>query len=199
MVFSGLGTTAGDQPALHETQRTALISYWTAICKASSAVACHVNDELRTTPPSRSVIPIPVVPVPNVASARGPNGTVTVTIPADTLGFSANSSALGPGADAVLTPVVARARRQDLLVSVTGHSVQIKSEPTTDGLSLARAWAVAKRLIQLGLPQRRLLKVRGVGASADPPYAAYTDGVFDEAKAEILRRVVIRLLPSTVR
>ncbi len=75
----------------------------------------------RPDPPSHSTIPVPVVPVPAVASVRGPGGVITTSLPGALL-FQFNSATLGPGGDSVLAPIADQARRQHLRVAITGHA-----------------------------------------------------------------------------
>jgi hypothetical protein len=72
VIFSGLGNTAGRQPALPLPQQTTLTRYWLAICQAAGATSCSTDDSSRAQPASRSTTPVPLVPVPAVTSARGP-------------------------------------------------------------------------------------------------------------------------------
>jgi hypothetical protein len=72
VIFSGLGNTAGRQPALPLPEQTTLTRYWLAICQAADATSCSTDDSSRAQPTSRSTTPVPVVPVPTVGSVRGP-------------------------------------------------------------------------------------------------------------------------------
>ena len=121
VVFSGLGDTAGRQHALPLPQQTTLASYWLAICQESGAASCRVDDTDRPEPPSRSTIPVPLVPVPVVTSVTGPGNSTITSLP-DTLLFPFDSSTLIPSADTILQPIAQRARSQDQLVSITGYA-----------------------------------------------------------------------------
>jgi outer membrane protein OmpA-like peptidoglycan-associated protein len=191
VVFSGLADTAGTQPALPLPQRTSLISLWMAICQAGGAASCAVDDMTRPDPPSRSTIPVPIVPVPSVGSVRGPSGITTTTLP-DALLFQFNSATLISAADSVLQPIADGARRQHLLVSITGHaSPDGGTAAYNQSLSSRRAIAVRTRLITLGLPASQITKVTGVGTAGLSPSACLVQGHLDEAKCAQLRRVVI--------
>ena len=195
-VFSGLGDTAGQQPALPLPQQTILTSYWLALCQAAGAASCAVDAVTRPEPPSRSTVPVPVVAFPHVTSFRGPQGQ-TANVPADAF-FSFNSARLLPGADAVLGPLATQAREQNLQVTITGYA---SPDGATDSynltLSAARAMAVKARLIALGVPSDLIVKAIGLGTAGQPRSACYRQGQLDEAACAQLRRVVISLHPAS--
>ena len=197
VVFSSLADTAGRQPALPLPQRTTLTALWMAICQASGAASCSVDETTRPDPPSRSTIPVPVVPVPVVESVQGRHGT-TVTLP-DALLFQFNSATLIPAADSVLQPIASKARSQHLRVSVTGHaSPDGGTYAYNTALSKRRAAAVRGRLIALGLPAGQITKVTGAGTAGQRPNACLVRGQLDEAICAQLRRVVVVLSPAAV-
>lgn len=121
VVFSGLGDTAGDQPALPLPQQAELVAYILAICHAAGAASCRTDDVTRADPPARSTYPAPVVPVPKVPSFQGPHHSTGESIPADMF-FRLNSSQLLPGADSILGPLAAQAVAGHLQVSITGFA-----------------------------------------------------------------------------
>jgi hypothetical protein len=121
VVFSGLGETAGRQPALPLPQQTTLASYWLAICHAAGAVACRVDDSPRPMRSSHSTVPVPIVPVPAVQSVTGPHGKQQSIIPADLL-FAFNSASLLPGANSYLAPIATRAGAGSFSVSIIGQA-----------------------------------------------------------------------------
>ena len=192
VVFSGLADTSGTQPALPLPQRTSLIALWMAVCRASGATSCAVDDMIRPDPPSNSTIPVPVVQVPTVTSARGPGGT-SVTLP-DSLLFSLNSATLLPTANGVLQAIVEQARHQHLRVSITGHASPDGGTAAYNiALSNRRAIAVGNRLVSLGLPADQIVKVTGVGIAGESPSACLVQGQLDEAICGQMRRVVVLL------
>jgi outer membrane protein OmpA-like peptidoglycan-associated protein len=192
VIFSGLGETAGRQPALPLPQQTTLASYWLAICHAAGAAACRVDDSPRPVRDSSSTLPVPVVPVPAVQSITGPHGQQQSIVPADLL-FAFNSATLLPGADSYLAPIAARAGDGNYSVSITGQA-------SPDGgtaaynlrLSVLRAQAVQRRLITLGLAPHQIVQVNGIGTAGQSCTAA---GTPDETRCAKLRRVVITLSP----
>ena len=194
VIFSGLGDTAGRQPPLPLPQRTTLASYWMAICRAATAAGCQTDEMTRPDPPALSTTPVPVVPVPVVASVRGPNGATGVSVPSDEL-FAFDSAVLLPGADVVLGPLAAKARSGHLLVTITGYA-------SPDGgtaaynltLSRNRAQAVRARLVALGLQAGQITRVTGLGTDGKTAQACDVAGRFDEAICAQLRRVVVLLV-----
>jgi len=197
VIFSGLADVAGRQPALPLPQRTTLTDYWLAICQASGASSCTADEMTRPDPPSHSAIRVPVVPVPVVASVRGPGGTITTSLP-DALLFQFDSATLIPAADSVLAPIADQARRQHLRVAITGHASPDGGTGAYNiALSVRRADAVRDRLIALGLPAGQITQVTGVGTADEPPNACLTRGHLDEAICAQLRRVVVVLSPAS--
>lgn len=196
VVFSGLAAAVGRQPALPLPQQTILTSYWLAICQVAGAASCAVDTVTRPDPPARSTTPVPVVKLPQVTSFRGPQGQTT-DVPADAF-FPFNSAQLLPGADAVLGPLAAKARRQYLQVTIVGYA---SPDGGTDAynlaLSAARARAVKTRLIALGVPASLVVKAVGLGTDK-PRSACYRQGHLDEATCARLRRVLITLHPAPV-
>ena len=194
VIFSGLGDTACRQPPLPLPQRTTLASYWMAICRAAAAAGCQTDEMTRPDPPSRSTTPVPVVPVPAVASVRGPNGATGVSVPSDEL-FAFDSAVLLPGADGVLGPLAAKASSGHLLVTITGYaSPDGGSAAYNLTLSRARALAVSARLVALGLPPGQITRVTGLGTDGKTSQACDVAGQFDEAICAQLRRVVVLLI-----
>lgn len=195
LVFVGLGLVSGHQPDLPLPQQTVLIHYWLAICRAARADSCGIDESIRRDPPSRSAFPVPVVPVPAVTSVRGPGGTTVARLP-DSLLFSLSSARLLPYADTVLRPLVLRARRHHLLVSIIGHA---SPDGGTDSynltLSSLRARSVRNRMVHLGLPPDQITQVAGVGTAGRGPNACLVAGRLDEALCAQLRFVVVILSP----
>jgi outer membrane protein OmpA-like peptidoglycan-associated protein len=190
VIFSGLGETAGRQPALPLPQQTALASYWVAICHAAGAATCRVDDSPRPMRNSHSKVPVPIVPVPAVQSLIGPQGQEQSIVPADLL-FAFNSATLLRGADSYLAPIAARASAGNYSVSVTGQASPDGGTASYNlRLSVLRAQAVEHRLIMLGLAARRIVQVIGIGTAGR---SCTVNGTLDEGKCAQLRRVVITL------
>ena len=196
VVFVGLGVVAGRQPALPQPQQVTLADYWTAICQASGAASCSVDHSARPQLASHVTGQVPVVPVPVVASVRGPGSTSTTTLPS-TLLFPFNGSTLVPSADTILQPIAQKARSQHLLVSITGYtSPDGGSNAYNLALSAKRADAVRDRLVALGLPAKQIIQVIGAGTAGKGPDACKVNGHLDEAICAQLRRVVVVLSPA---
>jgi outer membrane protein OmpA-like peptidoglycan-associated protein len=195
VIFSGLGDTAGDQPALPLPQQSELVAYLTAICHAAGAALCLTDDITRPDPHALSTYPAPVVAVPVVTSVQGPRHWTGVNIPADMF-FRLNSSQLLPGADSILGPLAARAVARHLQVSITGFASPETGSPSyNQQLSLARAKSVQAHLIALGVAAGQIVQVNGVGTAGQAAAACYRGGRLDEAVCAKLRRVLILLSP----
>jgi hypothetical protein len=192
--FAGLGQVAGAQPEPPLPQRHWLAQLWLGICRAGGAVECV---EAAATPggPPRSTRVAPVVPVPDVITRKGADGTVVAVLPAARLGFTEGSAVLPADADPALDEVVALASSADYRVEVAGYVAYWGTADYRQELSTARAGAVADRIVSRGVPAS-LVDAVGRGA-ADGPDASRSRGVFDEAKVRAagLRRVVITLTP----
>ena len=194
VIFSGLGETAGRQPALPLPQQTTLASYWLAICHAAGAAACRVDDSPRPVRSSHSAVPVPIVPVPAVQSITGPHGQRQSIVPADLL-FAFGSAALLPGANQYLAPIAARASAGSYSVSITGQASPDGGTASYNlRLSALRAQAVQRRLITLGLATHQIIQVKGIGTAGQ---SCTANGTLDETKCAQLRRVVITLSPAT--
>jgi outer membrane protein OmpA-like peptidoglycan-associated protein len=197
VIFSGLGVAiGGPQSALSLPQVRKLASYWLAICRAGGAASCALDDMTRPDLPSHSSTPVPVVPVGQVTSVRGPGDTVIISLPYSLL-FEFNSTALLPGANGVLRPIVLNAVRGHLQVSITGHaSPDGGTQAYNYGLSSRRAVVVFRRLIALKLPGPQVTSVRGVGVAGTTLSECLVKGYVDEAICARLRDVVIVLSPG---
>jgi outer membrane protein OmpA-like peptidoglycan-associated protein len=196
VVFSGLGDTAGRQPAPPLPQRTELTRYWLAICQAAGAATCAADSVTRPDPPARSTTPVPVVRFPRVTSLRGPHGRTRTYVPADEF-FAFDSHRLLPGANAVLGPMAAKATRQRLKVTIVGYASPDGGTALYNrALSAKRAKAVQARLIALGVPARMIVKVVGLGLDGKTRAACLRHGQLDKAVCSRLRRVEITLSPA---
>jgi outer membrane protein OmpA-like peptidoglycan-associated protein len=190
IIFSGLGQTSGRQPALPLPQQTTLAAYWLAICHAAGATACRVDESPRRLSPSRSTVPVPVVPVPAVQSITGPHQQKKSIVPADLL-FRFASSTLVPAANSYLSPIAEQEIHGHYFVSITGEaSPDGGSAAYNDRLSALRARAVQDRLVTLGVPSSKIIRVRGVGTDHQ---TCTVHGTLDESRCAQLRRVVIVL------
>ena len=194
--FTSLGRVAGVQPVLPTPQLTWLEDLWLGLCRGAGAAECVVDRGAGPAMPAASTRRVPPVAIPAVTTLRGRDGTTVTTLPASRLGFREGSAELPAGADQVLADLITRARGGDVDVQVDGYVAWWGSSEYQQGLSEARARAVADRLVAGGVPARRVAAA-GRGA-ADGPQASQTAGVFDEAKVlrAGLRRVVVTVRPT---
>ena len=192
VVFSGLGTVDGRQPSLPLPARGVVESYWMAICQAASAASCGVDDSSGLVQPSLSTIRVPVVRIPPSWTYQGPKPEV-VPLP-DALLFAFDSATLLSSADGILQPLVKRARRYHLLVSIKGSASPDGGTAAYNlALSKRRAQAVRDRLIDLGLPAAWITKAIGVGTAGHGPGSCLVRGQLSETRCAQLRRVVIAM------
>jgi outer membrane protein OmpA-like peptidoglycan-associated protein len=196
VIFTGLGTVDGRQPPLPLPEQGIVKDYWKAICRAASATSCSVDSTSRPARPSLSKIRVPVVPFPRTWFYKGPKHGVRASLP-DALLFAFDGATLLSGADGILQPLVKRARRQNLLISIEGSASPDGGTAAYNlALSRRRAQAVRNRLIALGLPTTWITRVTGVGTAGDRPGACLVRGQLDETICAHLRRVVITMTPN---
>jgi outer membrane protein OmpA-like peptidoglycan-associated protein len=197
VVFSGLGIdTAGQQAAPWLPEERALVRYWLAICHASGAASCQADPLAAPAAPPRSTTPVPVVPVGQVQSVRGPGGTITIRLPYSLL-FAFGSAALLPDADDILQPIVQEAIGQHMQVSITGYASPDGGTANYNRLlSSRRASAVLRGLLRLGLPGFLVTSVRGLGLAGHYRQECLRNGHLDEAVCALLRNVTIILSPA---
>jgi hypothetical protein len=198
VVISGLGRTAGAQPALGLRELARLRDLWTAVCEAAGG-SCRVDESVRPALSPVSRLTPPVVPVPAVTTARAPDGVERVEVPASVL-FAPDSCALTDPATARtdLAPVADRLASGAFAISISGRTAPVGPG---DGVELAtcRARAAAELLQQLGVPAHAIAEVRGDGTLLDPPDAALDEsGRPDPTRLAALRRVVFILVPQEV-
>lgn len=197
VIFSGLGDTAGDQPALPLPQQMELVDYIMAICHAADAASCSTDDVTRPDPVSRSTYLDPVVSVPAVKPITGPHGGTGKSIPADFF-FRLNSATLLPGADTYLDPLAEQAIAENSQVSIEGFASPESGSPSyNQKLSLARAQAIRDRMVALGLSPSQIVRVVGEGTAGKTAAACYHNGHLDEAVCAELRYVDILLTPAS--
>jgi outer membrane protein OmpA-like peptidoglycan-associated protein len=196
VIFGGLGRTAGAQPPLPTPQQGYLRDTWLAVCNATGAT-CTVSDEPRPDlPPLSRRIP-PIVPVPAVTTTPGPSRSNLTNVPTALL-FTAGRCELRDrqAAASLLAPVLTKARTGAWTLQISGRTANWGSLSYQLELSRCRANSVKALLIANGVPRASIVRVEGVGSSADPSRASLDQhGRFDERRAQRLRRVVITLTP----
>jgi len=198
VVFTGIGDTMPPQQPLQYPERRTLKAYWTAICQEAGAHSCTVNDQPRPEQPSRSPLPVPTVPVPEITSFQGPHGSRITTLPADAL-FAFDSTDIDQAALSVLGALAADIKTRHLRVTVTGYASPDGGTPTyNQDLSARRAHAVQDALIRLGVDPSVFDSVHGVGTDGHSPDACLTNGQVDRAKCAPFRKVVVVTSPSAV-
>ncbi|NKY27731.1 OmpA family protein [Nocardia gamkensis] len=187
VTFHGLGIAAGSQPGLPPFARTLVEQLWTGICQRAGAASCTVAHDMPSAAAPVATLPVPVVPVPDAITEGG--CPVWASLNDTTLHFAPDSPVLPANADDALRPIVQAAARCDVSsIDVTGHIADTGTVDTRNRLSERRARAVADRLVALGLPSELLGIVSGRDAR-EPVIPNFTDGVFDELKAQQNRRV----------
>ena len=162
LTYVGLGYAAGRQPSAGPAARTALTTIYLGLCQKAHAASCDVIDHPVSESPTKATKPVPVVSLTEV-----PTACVASQIAIDnSVTFLPDSPHLVDDADKVLRPIAALLRQcpTGRKVTVTGHSARTPTStgPATD-LELARARAVRRRLLELGVPARVLGKATAGG------------------------------------
>jgi outer membrane protein OmpA-like peptidoglycan-associated protein len=199
VLFTGLGATAGAQPPLPKPERDTLTTYWSAICRAAApGGSCAVDDSPLPPTPPRASAEDPVVDVPGMTSAVGPDGRTTTTLFDQLLGFAPDSAVLSADAQEVLRGMSARiaaklAAQPDLTITIRGYvadppdSTPAGREQTSEERAAAVAAFLAGQLHDAGLAPR----IDAAGAGTPPGMTAMVNGVFDEATAGQMRKVTV--------
>jgi outer membrane protein OmpA-like peptidoglycan-associated protein len=189
-----MGATVGEQPPMSKPTRDKLTAYWRAICEAAEAVSCQFDDTRPDPTPPTATAEMPVVKIPGVTSVTGPMGEVTATLSDRVLGFAGDSTILSPAAQDMLRQIALRvnaklADQPDATVTIYGYT----ADPPESGpearwrLSGDRARAVAAALAANGVTHH----INIIGGGAAPGATAMQNGMFVEAIAEQMRRVVV--------
>ncbi|MEV0663680.1 OmpA family protein [Actinomadura luteofluorescens] len=186
VTFYGLGDTRPGVPALPKPYRDWLIGLWLGICKAAKAASCKSDSGVSgdRAPKNRPAD----APFPQLTSGAVSGGPPVV---GDTM-FEPGSARLFPEADNVLRPV-ARQLRSGRSATVIGHTAHWGSTAYRRSLSGDRAYAVARRLLELGVDASRL---KVVAKGSDDPLIRDIDpgtGRLIPDAAIRNRRVEIRL------
>src|SRR6476661_4498379 len=139
VLFIGVGEGVGAQLPLTKPTRDTLVGYLCAIVRAAGAVSCDVDQSPLGAAPPASTVPTPVVDVPGVTSAVGPNGSVTTALDDTVLGFGPDSAELGVDARAVLRAVAMQiAARSANLVTIRGYVADPPASTPSDRRELAQ-------------------------------------------------------------
>ena len=146
-----------------------LSGYWTAICRGAGGRSCAVDDTPLPPDPPRSAAGGPLVDIPGIESAVGPDGRTMTTVSAAVL-FAGDSARLTADAHAVLDAVADRIGAA--AGSAPGHLVEVRgfvADPpgsTAEGrqaLAAARAAAVGDHLAGRFAAAGRDIAVNGAG------------------------------------
>ncbi|MEV6255637.1 OmpA family protein [Nocardia sp. NPDC051911] len=189
VTFHGLGIAAGSQPSLPPLARNVIEQLWIGICERAGAASCVVAHDAPTAAAPVATMPVPVVPVPEVITEGG--CPVWLNLSDSVLHFAPESATLPATADDTLRPFVEVTSRCDIQsVDITGHIADTGDGDNHRNLADRRARAVADRLLTLGLRRELLGAVTGRDAR-EPVVPNFTNGQFDEVKAQQNRRVEI--------
>ncbi|MFI9636652.1 OmpA family protein [Nocardia sp. NPDC051929] len=190
VTFHGLGIAAGSQLSLPPFARTFIEQVWVGICGRARAASCVVARDAPTAAAPAATMPVPVVPVPDAITEGG--CPVWLNLSSDSvLHFAPESATLPATADDALRPFVEVISRCDIQsVDITGHIADTGDGDDHRNLAARRARAVADRLLTLGLRRELLGAITGRDAR-EPVVPNFTNGQFDEVKAQQNRRVEI--------
>ncbi|MEU4413915.1 OmpA family protein [Nocardia salmonicida] len=195
VTFHGLGIAAGSQPGLPPVARFLVEKLWLGICERTGAADCAALRDVRGGAAGVSVLPVPVVPVPEAITEGG--CPVWANLPDSVLRFSPDSAVLLADADDALRPLVEAATRCNVArIDLVGHIADTGTGDSRGDLAGRRARAVADRLVALGLPSTLLGSVTGRDAREPVVPNIGPDGSFDEQAARQNRRVELTFSPG---
>lgn len=200
VLFTGLGDTAGPaQQPLTKPVRDTVVRYWSAICTAAAAGGtCQVDQTPLAARPPASTAGMPVIDIPGISSAIGPDGRITTTLAGAVL-FAAESVVLTPDAREVLRGVagqIADKHGNDTdqsPITIRGYvadppaSTPESRQQTADQRAAAVAEFLRAELAASGIS----LAIDAAGMGTPPGRTAIVDGMFDETTARGLRMVTV--------
>ncbi|MEV5953674.1 OmpA family protein [Streptomyces sp. NPDC051987] len=192
VTFVGLGHSAGDQPSADRTQRAWLARLWKTLCARAggTGTSCVAAD----TPVGSAPAPDATGPVPGDPRVPYQDGrSRTYPLPGAAL-FDTDSAGLRPAATAPLTEIAVRARTTPGLdrVEVDGYVDPRGGSGNDRSLSQSRADAVARALVQHGVPGARV-EAHGRGVSPGCPVDGSTADMSAKERLQCDRRVDIRI------
>ena len=199
VLLTGVGETAGEQLPLTKSARDKLVRYVCAIVTAAGATTCDVDESPLEPVAPLTTVATPLIDVPGIHSAVGPDGRVTATLSDTALGFAGDSSALSVDAETTLRAVGARIAGQlregsDRTVVIRGYVADPPSS-TPNGrrrLSEQRASVVAQFLMaELTADLGHAPRLDAAGVGAPPHMSAIVHGSFDEDIASQMRVVTV--------
>lgn len=159
VTFSGVGEAAGSQPEIIVPARDQLARAWLGICRGAGGKECRAVQGAGGGLPPLATAAVPVVPGPK------PTSFVDKLLADMSFRFSLNSSAPSRTWDVTLKFLVRKVMDNDLVITITGQADASTGDPNhNQTLSDARAETVRKRLVQLGLPNDRIITVDGIGS-----------------------------------
>lgn len=188
LTYVGLGYATRKQPSAGPAARTALTTIYLGLCQKAGAASCRAIDQPVSQNPTKATKQVPVVSLTEVPTACVAS---QITIE-NSVTFKPRSSRLTKGANTVLRPIADLLRQcpAGRTVTVTGYSARTPSStgPATD-LELARARAVRRRLLELGVPARVLAETKAGGQLVNN----MPGGRYDEGLANANRVVVLQI------
>lgn len=193
ILLVGVGGTAEPQPDLNENLRGRVVQLWQAVA-AKAGAACVGDLAVASRREAfETTVPVSVVPLPTPPIVK-PCGT-TVLADGGTVGFVPNTADLRDPAAAgstlrQLTDQVVRGTQR---ITLVGNTATYGSEQSSRDLSLQRAEAVKKALVDLGVADERIT-ARGDGFTG--PYHRNDigpNGVLLPVEAARNRSVVVEL------
>jgi outer membrane protein OmpA-like peptidoglycan-associated protein len=194
--FYYLADAAGSQPRLTIPLRKGIIHAYLDICRSAGGI-CRVEDDAASNSKALATLRVAVVALPKVTSVPQKRRCErTLRVPSVLL-FPPNSAALDDGADVALQPIVdevLNGRGTTVITEISGHTADVDAGDGVE-LSQRRARAVARRLVQLGVPTALIMRVVGRGESRPVARNRKPDGSISPSAARN-RRVEISV--STV-
>jgi outer membrane protein OmpA-like peptidoglycan-associated protein len=181
ILFTGLGARFDPQTKLSSTALSKLEALWTTVLEGGGARVTIDRAPLAEDRPAGTALP--AVTVVAGDDQITPTGTGCFRIRADQVGFKPDQAEFvdANAARKVLEPIALELKEKNVKANVIGTTAYPEADPIRNPLSHARAEAVVKVLVQLGVP-RSLLLPDGVGIQ----FAGYRNPVQNGKRNELI-------------
>lgn len=163
VMLTGLGDTSAPQDRLDAASRNRLVEQWTAVVKAAGAACVEIDSHPLTEAPPAGLPTVAAVPVPRPATISL-EPLKPVALREDSVGFEDNSAEFRDESSALstleqLADDIKAGNHRILLVGTTATAGTAAGRLE---LSLSRAEAVKRLLVELGVPAKHIA-TKGVG------------------------------------
>jgi OmpA-OmpF porin, OOP family len=192
VLLSGFGYTAAPQPPLDKAQQDNVIDQWTAIIKAGGA--CVTADPTPNTESEIAGLPPVSIVAPPATPVFTNCGTIELS-DSGSIGFIVGTATLRDASTAgtVLRQLAVKLKQGTEHIMLIGSTSSEGGDTVNDALSLARAEAVEKILVSLGIAASRITSVGDGSHYPGRVPDIGPGGLLLPAQAEQDREVIVQL------